>query len=257
MPDITVTGLSIAAVKGTRLQPVDRIDLQSSGARGNRAFFVIDDRDRMVSGKNLGQLQTVIADYSPAEERLTLMFPDGSVIDGVVQMGAPVRVRLFSHTLESRLVPGLWADALSAHAGQPLRLVHGGGAVDRGPDGAASLISRASLERLADAAGRTAVDGRRFRMLIEIDGVGAHDEDQWVGRPVRIGEAVVRFNGHVGRCLFTSRDPETGEVNLPTLDILRDYRAEVQSTEPLPFGIYGEVQQSGVVSVGDGVAPLD
>ena len=61
------------------------------------------------------------------------------------------------------------------------------------------------------------------------------------------------MHGHVGRCLVTSRDPETGEVDLPTLDLLRDYRGELNSTEPLPFGIYGEVLQGGAVRLGDPV----
>ena len=111
------------------------------------------------------------------------------------------------------------------------------------PTARASLISRASLR----AAGRgrpdaTAVDARRFRMLIEVDGVDAHAEDGWVGRACRIGGAVVRFHGHVGRCLITSRDPDTGVVDLPTLDLLGAYRGELDTTEPLPFGIYGEVR---------------
>jgi uncharacterized protein YcbX len=129
--------------------------------------------------------------------------------------------------------------------------------VDRGPRGAASLISRASLSRLAAQAGEPHVDGRRFRMLIEVDGIGAHAEDHWVGGATRIGEAVVRWVGHVGRCLITSRDPETGQIDLSTLDILRDYRSELDTTEPLPFGIYGEVLQAGQVRVGDPVAPVE
>ena len=49
-----------------------------------------------------------------------------------------------------------------------------GGAVDRGRDrgGWVSLVSRGSLERLrAEAGVDEPVDGRRFRMLFEIDGV--------------------------------------------------------------------------------------
>jgi hypothetical protein len=90
-------------------------------------------------------------------------------------------------------------------------------------------------------------------MLIEIDGVEAHAEDAWVGHAVRIGEASVAFEGHVGRCLITSRDPDTGVVDLPTLDILRDYRRDLDTTEPLPFGVYGRVLEPGTVRVGDAV----
>ena len=57
----------------------------------------------------------------------------------------------------------------------------------------------------------------------------------------------------MGRCLITSRHPETGEVDLPTLDILGSYRRDLDSTEPLPFGIYGEVLSEGSVRVGDPV----
>jgi uncharacterized protein YcbX len=90
-------------------------------------------------------------------------------------------------------------------------------------------------------------------MLIEVDGIEAHSEDEWVGRWVRIGEALVSFEGNVGRCLITSRDPDTGVVDLPTLDILREYRGDLDTTEPLPFGIYGSVVEPGAIRVGDSV----
>jgi uncharacterized protein len=120
-----------------------------------------------------------------------------------------------------------------------------------------SLISRASLTRLAEAGDTESIDSRRFRMLVEIDGVAAHEEDRWVGHTVRIGEATVAFGGHVGRCLITSRDPDTGRIDLPTLDILGDYRGGIHSTEPLPFGIHGRVLTPGTVRIGDAVTPMD
>jgi uncharacterized protein YcbX len=92
-------------------------------------------------------------------------------------------------------------------------------------------------------------------MLVEIDGVGAHEEDRWVGRRVRIGEALVMVYGHVGRCLVTCRDPDTGIPDLPTLDLLRSYRGQLETTEPLPFGIYGQVLEPGEVRLGDAVLP--
>jgi uncharacterized protein len=74
---------------------------------------------------------------------------------------------------------------------------------------------------------------------------------------VRAGEALLRFEGHVGRCLVTSRNPESGTVDLPTLELLRGYRGELDSTEPLPFGIYGAVLEPGTVRLGDPVEPVD
>ena len=76
--------------------------------------------------------------------------------------------------------------------------------------GGASLLSLASLQRLADEAHAPGVDPRRFRMLIGIDGASAHEEDGWIGKRVQVGEAVVVPGGNVGRCQVTTRDPDRG-----------------------------------------------
>jgi MOSC domain-containing protein len=256
-----VVGLAVTPVKATRLHLVDRVELTPDGVSDNRRFYVIDDRNRMVNSKIIGELQTVIADYSEADRRLRLELPDGRVFEDEIRLGDEVQARFLSMLRKGRLVEGPWSEAFSEVAGRPLRLVEPAlvaGGVDRGRGGAVSLISRASLARLAEAGGVDSVDARRFRMMVEIDGVDAHAEDGWVGSgPVRIGGAVVAFSGHVGRCLITSRDPDTGVVDLPTLDILQDYRGSLDSTEPLPFGIWGRVVSPGRVQVGDEVTPPD
>jgi uncharacterized protein YcbX len=251
---VSVTALSVTAVKGTRLRSVDSIHLSRAGARGNRRFYLVDARGRMVNSKVVGSLQTVVADWSEGSGELALSFPDGERVAGVVADGPRVTSRFYRAERRDQLAEGPWSEALSRFLGQPVRLLQARSAVDRGAIGAASLISRGSLARLAEEASEPAVDARRFRMLIEVDGLSAHEEDGWVGRSVAIGEAVVGFKGHVGRCLITSRDPDTGVIDLPTLDLLGDYRSDVDSTEPLPFGIYGEVLSEGAVRVGDLVA---
>jgi uncharacterized protein YcbX len=252
---ITVIRLATTAVKATRLQEVDEVVLGPSGAEGNRRFYVIDDRGRMVNSKQVGELQRVVA--SVEDGRLALTFPDGRVIEARVSVGGPIQTSFFSVDREARLVEGPWSEPLSELAGRRLRLVEAeDGAVDRGDQGGVSLISRASLERFATEADTAGIDPRRFRMLIEIDGVDAHEEDDWVGQRTRVGEALVAWGGHVGRCLITSRDPDSGRIDLPTLDVLRSYRRDAVTTEPLPFGIYGSVLENGVVRLGDTVTPL-
>ena len=153
---------------------------------------------------------------------------------------------------------GSWQEALSAYAGEPLTLLWSEtGAVDRGVGGGAvTVVSRASLERLREEAGVAgSVDGRRFRMLFEIDGVEPHEEDEWIGRRVEIGDAVVAPVGDVGRCAVTTKNPDTGETDLDTLGTLAAYRREGR-TEPLPFGVHAAVVQPGRVRVGDAVRPL-
>jgi uncharacterized protein len=252
---VTVTALHTAAIKGTRLRSVDAVVLDERGAANDRRFFVIDERDRMRNGKAIGSLQAVVA--VPEDGRLRLEFPDGSEVDGQVELGDSLTAKFFSHHITGRLVVGPWSEALSDFCGQALRLLETGSAVDRGAKGPVSLVSRASLTRLAEEAETDSVDGRRFRMLIEVDGVEPHAEDRWLGQRLQVGGAWLRFDGHVGRCLVTGRDPETGEVTLPTLDLLRSYRSGLDSTEPLPFGIYGRVLRPGTVRVGDTVEPLE
>jgi hypothetical protein len=255
---VVVSRLAIAPVKGMRLLNVDEIALGVSGVRENRRFYWIDDRDRMVNAKMMGELQTVTAEYVDSSRRLKLEFPDGTVVEDEVTTGGPTTTRFFGHTAEGRLVDGPWSEAASAFFGRPLRLVEAGdgGGLDRGSVGTASLISRGSLARLAQVAGENGeLDARRFRMLIEVDGVPAHAEDAWVGQRVRVGNTAIEFCGHVGRCLITSRDPESGSIDLPTLDLLGSYRRGLSTTEPLPFGIHGRVVEPGAIAVGDPVAP--
>ncbi len=255
---ISVTGLLISPIKATRVQPVDSVRLERFGVRENRRFYVIDDRDHLVNGKRLGELTALVAEYDHDQRRLRLAFPDGTVLEDSVSSGPVVQTWFFARQAPARLVDGPWSEALSEYGGRPLRLVEAQSpAVDRGGPGVASLISRSSLVRLAKAGSEEDIDRRRFRMLIEIDGVPAHHEDRWVGRSVRVGGASVRWVGHVGRCLTTSRDPDSGTIDLPTLDMLGSYRGQLDTTEPLPFGIYGEVIEPGDIRLGDPVAVLD
>ena len=247
----SVTSLATTPIKGLRLLSRREVMLTGTGVLDNRCFFLIDAGARMINGKRSGLLTTITAGYGPEDERLELTFPDGSVVAGEALDGGEIEVR-FLLTMSVRLVHGPFAEALSDFVDEPLRLVRADPlltASDRGPGGSVSLISQASVRHLSELA-REPVDPRRFRMLIEVDGLPAHGEDALVGEQVRIGEALVAFRGHVGRCLVTTRHPETGEVDLPTLELLA-YRRGLDTTEPLAFGIYGEVIEPGRVRLGD------
>ncbi len=251
---ISVTALAVTPVKGMRLRAVEAVELSQWGARGNRAFYVIDEKRRLMNGKGAGRMQAVVAEYDVGAGELTFTFPSGEVVAGQVECGAEIQTNFFGDIRFAKELVGPWAATLSEFMGQPVRLVAAPGVgADRGRAGSVSLMSRASLRQLADVAGSDPVDGRRFRMLIEVDGVEPHAEDDWVRHQVRVGGALVKWHGHVGRCATTTRDPESGEVTFPTLHVLAAYRKEHPSEEPLPFGIYGEVLEGGRVAVGDQV----
>ena len=186
-----VTSISYAPVKGLGLVQVDEVELERTGVRENRRFHLIDDDGRLINGKSAGTLVQVAATTDRDGESLSLRFPDGSVQDGAVTLGDAVETNFYGRPVAGRLVNGGFAEALSQLAGRPLRLVRvdePGDGSDRGVDGTISALSRGSLEAIADEAGEESVDGRRFRMLFEVDGIAPHGEDGWAGRRVAIGE---------------------------------------------------------------------
>jgi hypothetical protein len=119
-----------------------------------------------------------------------------------------------------------------------------------------SLVTDGSLEELARQLGVGAVDPRRFRMLIEVEGAtAAHEEDTWIGSGVEIGSAVLEITKPDARCAITTQSPDTGERDLDTLRTILRYRG-FRKDDPdhkIDFGVLGEVAVPGRISVGDEV----
>ncbi len=251
--------ISIAPVKSLGLVHPEEIELGRHGVAGNRRFWLVDEDGRLFNNKRYGPLVLIRPDWDEDSRTLALTLPDGERVKGVVELGEPVEAEMYEHPHPSRRVVGPWEEAISRVAGQPLTLLWAEDhATDRGYRGGdVSLVSRASLERLREEGGADRpADGRRFRMLLEIDGVGAHEEDEWLGTQVQVGHAVLVLNGDIGRCVVTSHDPDTGVTDFDTLGTLARYRREGRN-EPLPFGVYGAVALPGRVRVGDAVQQLD
>ncbi len=254
----TVSAIAYTPVKGLAVAFHDEVELEQSGVRDNRRFHLIGEDGRMVNGKVAGPLVRIGATTDRDASVLSLRFPDGSVLAEEVTLGPAVETNFFGRPASGRLVEGSFSEALSEISGLPLRLVRSdepGAGSDRGVGGSVSLVSTATLERLAQEAGVERIDGRRFRMLFTITGVDAHVEDEWLGRSAALGQAVVRVHEVVGRCAVTTHDPDTGVPDLDTLRILAGYRPP-ESGEPLPLGVWGSVEQPGIVRVGDRVEPL-
>jgi uncharacterized protein YcbX len=253
----TVSWIAYTPVKGLRLQHRDETELTADGVPGDRSFFLVDERRKMVSATRVGALVAVVGAYDEPAGALALTFPDGHRVGAPVELGELEDVRFHGLGLRARPVLGPFSDALSQHCGVRLRMFASPPerpGVDRGRDGAVTLLSLASLERLRAVAGETEpVDPRRFRMTLGIDGLSAHEEDGWIDRAVRVGEALLQITGNVGRCKLTTRNADTGRVDFQTLRHLASFRGATTSTEPLPFGVHARVLEPGRVRAGDRV----
>ncbi len=251
----TVARFSIAPVRSLGLAHPTEIDLTERGVVEDRRFYLTDATYRLVDRLVFPALVQIGAHTDPEATQLRLAFPDGTVIDETVQPGSPVETVVHKRTVAGHLVDGPWAAALSDYCGREIRLIRCdrvGGTREAHP---ATLITDGSLEVLGHHLGTGTVDGRRFRMLIELEGGAAHEEDTWVGGRIGLGDAVLQISAPVPRCAITTQDPDTGERDLDTLRTIIAYRGLTDDRD-IDFGVYGEVEQPGRIRLGDSVDVL-
>ncbi len=112
------------------------------------------------------------------------------------------------------------------------------------------LISRdsiADLERVA----RQPVDPRRFRANLIIEGLSPWAEAEWLGKSLRIGDALFQVAERTKRCAATTVNPDTAKRDL---NVPRTLRAGFGH---LDLGIYLRVVEGGKVATGDRLELLD
>jgi MOSC domain-containing protein len=249
----TVDLISVTAVKCFALEHPESVPLTPEGVPHDRRFALADRNGNRLRSSLTSWPIVLRAEYDPVRERLRISFPDGSAMEeSALGNGEAVELTYGGRPVRARVVPGAWEERLSRMAGHPVRIVRPNvhGSILEAP---VTLISDGSLERLEREAGRS-VDGRRFRMLFTLAGCRPHEEDEWEGRLLRIGEAVVRAGGPVARCAMTTRDPNSGARDLDTLDLIKGYRG-LSERRTIDFGVYADIVEPGVVRAGDTVDP--
>lgn len=255
-----VAWLHVAPIKALAIESRERVYIGPLGVEGDRRFCLVDpETNKMINAKRVAALVAIRPEL--LGDTLTLHMANGASVRSAIALGDPLAITIFDRVCEARVVAGPFSAALSTIAERPLTLVRlekEGDGVDRAEHGgAATMLSEASLEAIAASGGANEpVDPRRFRMLVGVSGVPAHAEDDWIGEPIQVGEAVLVPKGNVGRCAVTTVDPRTGVSNFDTLAALAKYRGEKVSTEKLPFGVWARVARPGSVAVGDLVRPL-
>jgi hypothetical protein len=259
---VSVSRLSFTPVRGLGLSHPESIDLTGMGFVQDRRFYLVDEHGRLVDRLLAAQLVQVRAETNDKATWLRMTFPDGTVLDDEVRLDEPVQTEIYGRLAIGRVVGGPWAAALEPFAHRRVLLVRcdvpGGTRIRAGETyvrNAVSLVSDGSLRELAAHLEISEVDGRRFRMLIELEGARAHEEDTWIGEEVAVGSAVLHITKPDARCAITTQDPDTGERDLDTLRTIIRYRGFRQGDpeRKIDFGVLGEVHRPGTVTVGDTV----
>lgn len=108
-----------------------------------------------------------------------------------------------------------------------------------------SIISTATIKALEQAVG-IKLDVRRFRpnLLIETLGNEPFEEDNWVGKTIRIGDVSLHIHMRDVRCAMINIDPDSGESDSRVLKMV------AQSYENCA-GVYATITKTGTISVSD------
>ena len=250
-----VQAIHVSAIKSLRLRSVPDAVISAEGIAFDREFLLLDDRGRVMTQREQGVLAQLESTYDGTT--LTMTLPDGQKLAATpTTNGQTTTTELWGRPIEGDVVAGPWAAAVSELTGRRVDLVRPR-AAERGLDShAVSLVSQAAVDGLKAHAGRNGdFDARRFRPTLLITDCPAHIEDEWIGRRIRAGQAVltgVRFDP---RCSLTTRNPDTGERDADTLRWIDQMRGRVEGE--VCFGIYADVVTPGAVAVGDTVEPIE
>ena len=256
----SVAACYLHPVKGMTAHPVDALRLAPGrSAEGDRAFvFAFADAERRGPDGWVSKRQSVTLLNTPELARIEAAFDAERGVLSLSGEGGTRSAAVDSPRERGALAAWL-ADVVRAFddnplAGhperEPLALLGDGASrfTDRGPT-QISLASRESLADLGAACGRE-IDMRRFRLNLALEGVGAWEEFDWVGRRLRIGEVELEVTARLQRCGAINADPAGGGRDMDLM------RAILDRYRHLDFGVEANVAAGGEIRAGDPVGVL-
>lgn len=249
-----VVSVGCTPVKGLRHLTRPAMDLDEQGPVGDRVFCLVDvERRTVLRTVTHRSLLAVTATWDGRS--LELRTPAGEAVSGAPALtGEPITCDYWGRSVTHQLTDGPHSALLSSYLGKDVRLAVSprGGVVYGAP---VSVLTTASLRDLGERTGRTDLldTTSRFRMTMVLDAdEEPYAEDGWAGRDLRVGDAVIRVQGPVGRCGVIDLDPATGAKDGSLLKALSRYRPATDG-EPW-FGIDAHVVVPGAIRPGDSAA---
>ena len=233
-------------IKGHGVEALDRVTLAAGETMPwDRRWAVPHDAARIEGTgwapcRNFGRgagapsLMAITAEWDEAARRMTLRHPDRPDLS-------------FDPSAEGDRFVAWAAPLYRAGRPAPVALIRAEGQGMTDADRPwLSLHSLASLRAVAEAVGQD-LSPHRWRGNLWLDGPAPWEEDDWIGRRLRVGGAVLEIKEPIFRCRATEANPATGRRDADTLGALTHLRGAGETR----FGVYAEVVQGGEVGVGD------
>ena len=259
MSDLSCTlhSLYVHPIKSCAGIELRRSLLLDTGLDLDRAWMLVDEQGGFVTQRELPRLALI--QPTLRHDDMVLRAPGMLALHVALDRAeSELRVRVWDDWVPAWDMGALAAQWCSDFAGRPLRLVrfdpdyrrlsdsrwtgaHLGQTAFA--DGFALLVtstaSLAELNRRLVERGEPAVDMRRFRPNIVLDGIEAHDEDHIDLLEIDTPQGTVRLKlvKPCARCSIPGVDPDSGEQGHAVTDALAAYRADARVGGGITFGM--------------------
>lgn len=280
----SVAALHRFPVKSMSGERLESVALTDRGLEGDRAWAVVDQADgKVATGKHprkwsrLLELAATYVDGPGSPVRVT--FPDGTAarsdgaVDDALSRFLGRDVALVSQAQEGQVIEEVWprieglappevVESLAAgrvDGGDPLSDIP---MASMAPPGTffdlttLSLMTTATLRRLAELEPDVDFDVRRYRPNVVVEVAGAwFAENDWPGSMIQLGSsAEARVDIPTMRCVMTTLAREDLRQDRRSLQaIARHNRLEVLGGRWACAGVYATVTEPGTLTVGDAV----
>lgn len=266
-----IAALTVYPLKSAAGIEVQSLPLDDCGAVGDRRWLLVDGEGHAITARECHTLLRIVPRFATAHR-------DGALMLDAPHM--PTFTALVPATDVAERTVEIWGDAvlagdvgddaaawcsdaigracrlvrLSDGARRPLKPKYAGPLDSTGrrvafSDGAPLLVLGlpsvdALNTRLADGHGE-AMDRRRFRANLWLDGLAPHEEDSW--SRVRIGDVTLGMGALCVRCVLTTVHPDTQEQGVEPLRTFAQYRRGLDGVE---FGVNATHAAPGVLRQG-------